>query len=218
MRLYGVDVPKGLRVRGGVDFGALGFEGAVDATLDSGTVDLSGLAKGKLVSGLPGGSLSLRFAVPDIAGMIVRAVGLGSFARTMVQSTFWVTRLQLDIGLSATSANIGGGIDFRLLGANHSIDLAVGASWNLDAIIKRLAERVAELVAGPLMQAFNAVKDAAETAWRETSDALAKGGAVVINGIVTVGSVAITATADALGNIAGYATKAWNGIRSLFGF
>ncbi len=217
MELYGVSLPKGMRVRGGVDLGALGLRGSVDATMDQGTPDLGALAQGKLVGAMPGGALKIQVEVPDIAALVVRVGGLSSFARSMVEATFWVTKLELAFTLTANEIAVGAAVDFRLLGEKHDLGFSLGASWDLDDIISGLATKVVGLVGGALVAAFNEVKAAAETAYRETSEALKKGAAVVINGIVTCGSIAIAASEVALGTIDGYATKAWNGFKSVFG-
>lgn len=218
MTIHDSPVPKGLRVRGGVDLGGLGLKGSIDAVIDPpGAINPVAVASGGVSSAVPSGRLALAIEVPDIAGAVMKLGGLPSFVKTMIRGAFWVNRLELGISFGANNIGVSAAGAFRLLGESYSFDFSFGASWNLDALLKKLAEDVAGKVAGVAQVAYEALRDVALTAYNESSAALRSGAAVVINGIMTAGSIAIDATADALGTVAGFATKVWRAI-NVFGW
>ncbi|MCX5745472.1 MAG: discoidin domain-containing protein [Proteobacteria bacterium] len=198
LALFNVTVPSGFRLRGGVDLGLV--HGSIDASLGSSLTDLSKLGSvSSLASfGMPSGSLRFELAIADLPSMILRSSVLSMLARPILERTFWLSSVSLELGVGGNTS-VGADVRFKLLGSAHTFNVSASVALDPAALANTIATRTKSLiidpVSGAVVAAYTAVKAAAEAA-AAAAATLATGGTVVINGVVTVGSTVVNAVSD----------------------
>lgn len=218
INLFGTTVPGGLRIAGGVNLPSIGLQGRVDLTHtgSGGGLSLESLGTKSLTQMLPLGTFRFMIDITDLPKKILGSNALGQLAQAALRSTFYLKRLELEVGLG-TDTFVEVDTKFTVFGSNQDFSFRLGASLSdLSSIVSPLANRIKDLVGDLLSAAYALVRDNVVKAINETAAFFQTGGTAVIDGVVTVGSTIISGVGQGLSAVGSGVRKGWKKFKSLF--
>jgi len=218
-KVFNTTIPAGVHVAGRLDMPAIGVRARVAAAFETTSlIDPQKLFTSGFAVNQPKGSIKIGFDIERLVDKIMTIPVLGNLMRSAIERSFWISGIELGAGLGSGRATLSGTVNFRVLGQSDSISIDASLPLRPDLLAKSIATKLASLVGGPLLEAYNQVSTAITSAVNAAAAQMAKGGTVVINGVATAASKVYKTAADAANEAKKAAEQVLNFLRSLCSF